>query len=176
MPTIALTPTPPFDLHATANHQTYYQREFGADMYRDGVYYRALEVEGSLLLAVVRSTGTVEAPALALEVLGEGVRSRVVGLVAEEMTRMLALRVNLRPFYAMAEEDPFLAAATRSFYGLHPPQTASVFEALVMAIIGQQISGAVARAIRARTARALRSSGICIPDGPVSSEMSPTIA
>lgn len=158
MPAITLIPTPPFDLHVTASHQTYYQPEFGAEIYRDSAYSRALEVDGSLLLGVVRSVGTIEAPALTLEVLGDGVPPRATELVAQEMARMLALTVNLRPFYTATREDPFLAAATQSFYGLHPPQTASVFEALVMAIIGQQISGVVARAIRARTVRALGTS------------------
>ena len=63
LPTI-LVPKPPFDLDATARHQTYYQRELGTDAYHDGTYYRALEAEGRHLLALVRSTGTVETPRL----------------------------------------------------------------------------------------------------------------
>ncbi|MEE8442911.1 MAG: DNA-3-methyladenine glycosylase, partial [Dehalococcoidia bacterium] len=101
-----------------------------------------------------------ETPALSLEVIGDGVSSQARAIVAQEMTRMLALTVDLLPFYAMAREDPLLMLATQSFYGLHPPQTASVFEALIMAIIGQQISGVVARAIRGRTVQALGTSFI----------------
>ena len=150
-----LAPTPPFDLHATARHQTYYQPQFGADAYRDGAYYRALDVDGHLLLAVVRATGTVDAPELAVGLRGDTLSSAAVEAAAQTVARILALNLDLRPFYAVAREDPFLSQAVRSFYGLHPPQTASILEALVMAITGQQISGSVARAIRARIVREL---------------------
>lgn len=155
MSDISLTLTPPFDLQVTALHQTYYQSRFGADGYLDGAYVRALELNGLPLLAVVRATGTADLPSLSLEITGEGVLPSVRKRVAESMTRMLSLELDLRPFYAKAREDPLLYQATQSFYGLHPPQTASVFEALVMAIIGQQISGAVARALRIRIVQAL---------------------
>ena len=41
-----------------------------------------------------------------------------------------------------------MAAITQWFHGLHMPHTASVFEALVLAILGQQIATNVARIIR----------------------------
>lgn len=48
----------------------------------------------------------------------------------------------------MALADPHLAPLVRSLYGLHVPRTASVYEALVLAILGQQISSHVARLLR----------------------------
>jgi DNA-3-methyladenine glycosylase II len=71
------------------------------------------------------------------------------------MSRILNVDVDLRPFYETVRDDRFLLEATHGLYGLHPPQTPSVFEALVMAVVGQQISGLVARAIRARVVREL---------------------
>jgi DNA-3-methyladenine glycosylase II len=155
MSNISLTPTPPFDLRVTALHQTYYQSTFGADAYLDGAYIRALEINGLSLLAVIRATGTTDSPSLSLEITGDGLLPSIRKSVAESMIRMLSLELDLRPFYAKTREDPLLYQATQSFYGLHPPQTASMFEALVMAIIGQQISGAVARTLRIRTVQAL---------------------
>ena len=155
MPPTVLVPTPPFDLDATARHQTYYQRELGADAYRNGTYYRALEVEGRHLLALVHSTGTVEAPRLTVELKGDRLSAESAEAVMHSISRILGLDVDLRPFYAFAGDDPFLSKAIQTFYGLHPPRAASVLEALVTAIIGQQISGAVARAIRARVAQTL---------------------
>lgn len=157
LPTI-LVPTPPFDLDATARHQTYYQRELGADAYHNGTYYRALEVEGRHLLATVHSTGTVEAPRLTVEFKGDRLPTESVEAVTHSVSRILGLDIDLRPFYAIAGDDPFLSKAIQTFYGLHPSRTASVLEALVTAIIGQQISGAVARAIRARVVRTLGNS------------------
>ncbi len=156
-PTV-LVPTPPFDLDATARHQTHYQSEMGADAYHDGTYYRALEVEGRHSLALVRSTGTVEAPELTVELKGDQLPTESAEAVTHTISRILGLNLDLRPFYAVADDDPFLSKAVQTFYGLHPPQTASVFEALVTAIMGQQISGAVERAIRARAVQALGTS------------------
>ncbi len=155
MPKTVVVPTPPFDLDATARHQTYYQRESGADAYHDGAYFRALEVEGQLTVAVVRPTGTVDAPGLAVELRGDRLSPNAEESATRAVTHILATDLELRPFYAVARDDPFLFEATQSFYGLHPPQTASVFEALAMAIMGQQISGAVAHVIRARVVQAL---------------------
>ena len=158
MPPTILVPTPPFDLDATARHQTYYQRELGADAFHDGTYYRALEVEGCHLLALVQSTGTVEAPKLTVELKGDHLPTRSAKAVTQSISRILGLDLDLRPFYAVAGNDPFLSRAVQTFYGLHPSQSASVLEALVTAIMGQQISGAVARAIRARTVQTLGTS------------------
>ena len=44
---------------------------------------------------------------------------------------------------------PALAGLARQFRGLHLPRTATLFEALTIAILGQQISASVARTMRA---------------------------
>lgn len=139
----------------TANHQTYYQREFGADRFEGGVYSRALLLDGTPLLARVTAQGDADAPRLCLKVSSEAATAETKAAVAREVSRILGLETPLRPFYAAVSDDPFLGDATRQLYGLHPPQTGSVYEALVMAIIGQQISGTAARSIRARVVREL---------------------
>ncbi|MBI2170928.1 MAG: DNA-3-methyladenine glycosylase 2 [Chloroflexi bacterium] len=155
MPSITLTPTAPFDLHLTASHQTYYQRESGADRYQDGVYSRVLLLGGSPVLAIVRFQGSADQPHLSLELAGDGASRNGAEGAVQQISHILTLDLPLRPFYAAVRDDPFLGEATRQMYGLHPPQTASVYEALVMAVIGQQISGVVARSIRARVVQAL---------------------
>lgn len=155
MTSITLTPTAPFDLHLTASHQTYYQPESGADRYQDGVYSRVLLIDGSPWVAMVCSQGNPDQPHLSLEMVGDGVPEKAAEAAVPQISHMLTLDLPLRPFYAAVRDDPFLREATRQMYGLHPPQTASVYEALVMAVIGQQISGVVARSIRARIVKAL---------------------
>ncbi len=152
---IGLKATPPFSLHLTASHQTYYQREFGADRYDGGVYSRVLVIDDAPCLARVSAHGSPDAPGLRLELAGDGVSPQKRALAAREVARILSLDVSLGPFYEAVQNDPFLGEATRQMYGLHPPQTGSVYEALVMAIIGQQISGVAARSIRARVVREL---------------------
>jgi len=62
---------------------------------------------------------------------------------------ILQTNVDLEPFYRMADADPFLKPLTTAHRGFHVPQGPSVFEGLVSAILGQQISGQVARTLRA---------------------------
>ncbi|MBI4312594.1 MAG: DNA-3-methyladenine glycosylase 2 family protein [Chloroflexi bacterium] len=155
MPATTLRPTPPFDLDLTANHQTYYQTEFGADHYLNGVYSRALFLEDRPVLALARTLGNMTSPLVSVEVAGDGASPRLAELAAGEVSRMLTMNLALQPFYDSVRDDPFLGEATTRMRGLHPPQTGSVYEALVMAVIGQQISGVVARAIRARVVKEL---------------------
>ena len=61
---------------------------------------------------------------------------------------MLSTDDELGPFYRMALGDPLLAPLVPVLYGLHIPHTATVFEGLVLAILGQQISTPVARMLR----------------------------
>ena len=52
------------------------------------------------------------------------------------------------PFYEAAQQDTPLSAIVNQYHGLHLPHTASVYEAVVLAILGQQIATNVARIIR----------------------------
>jgi DNA-3-methyladenine glycosylase II len=56
------------------------------------------------------------------------------------LTRMLGLNADLAPFYRLAEADDRLGPLVAPLRGFKPPRYPSVFEALVNAIAGQQIS------------------------------------
>ena len=55
---------------------------------------------------------------------------------------------DISAFYAMALDDPHLAPMIRNMYGLRPTCASTAYEALVLAILGQQISTHVARMLR----------------------------
>ena len=133
----------PFDFHLTASHQTYFRERAGADLYVDGTYYRALRKGPDVLAAAARPEGgqlTVSLPA--------GATEDEVAFAAAAMARLLAFDVDLGGFYAMLAGDPVLSVAVGGLRGLRPPRSETVFEALVMAIVAQQISSVVARVIR----------------------------
>jgi DNA-3-methyladenine glycosylase II len=134
----------PFDFHLTASHQTYFRGKAGADLYVDGAYYRALRLGDRVIAAAVceKNPGMLE-----IWLPGGGSEADLA-FAAESMARLLALDANLDGFYAMLADDPVLADAVGSLRGLRPPRSESVFEALVLAIVAQQISSAVARVIR----------------------------
>jgi len=66
------------------------------------------------------------------------------------LRHILALDLDLRPFYEMARGDPHLAPLVERFHGLRPVRYLSVFEALVTAITTQQVNLTFGGIIRAR--------------------------
>lgn len=145
---LRLHPAPPFDFELTAGYHAYFQARSGADNVEGGVYRRLLDLDGRLILASVSATGTVDAPELALELRGEDLNDADDQRAAAQVRWMLGTDQELAPFYVLAESDPALAELARQFRGLHLPRTATLFEALTIAILGQQISASVARTMR----------------------------
>ena len=64
--------------------------------------------------------------------------------------KLLAVEVELPPFYAFAQGDPVLAEAVRRFPGYRPPLAPDPFEALVSSVTAQQVSLQSAFAVRSR--------------------------
>ena len=143
-----ITPVAPFDFELTAGYLTYFQGRYATDSLVDGVYRRLLDLDGQLVLASVSSLGSLEKPELSVELQGEGLTSDNVEVATDKVAWILGVGQELEPFYASAQGDPAMAAITQRFHGLHMPHTASVFEALVLAILGQQIATNVALTIR----------------------------
>lgn len=146
--TITLRPAAPFDFDLTAGYLTYFRGQYGSDSLGNGTYRRLLDLRNKLVLASVRSLGTVEAPELAVELEGVDLSEPERRAAAAQVAWLLGADAPLAAFYALTQEDPVMSALTARFRGLHLPHTASVFEALVLAVLGQQISTNVARAIR----------------------------
>ena len=135
----------PFDFDLTVRHQTYYRGRAGADLYADGAYYRALRRPDGGAVAVRVSPGgegwlDVSLPA--------GGSEADLALATDAVPRLLGFEADLPGFYARIAADPVLATTMGALHGLRPARAETVFEALVMAIAAQQISGAVARVIR----------------------------
>ena len=141
-------PAPPFDLELTAGYHTYFRGRYGADSWVDGQYRRLLDLGPKLVLASVRAVGTVAEPELEVELRAENLTSQDVAASKDQVAWLLGTQQELTPFYNMARRDPKLAAICQRFYGLHLPHTSSVFEALTLAILGQQIATNVARIVR----------------------------
>jgi DNA-3-methyladenine glycosylase II len=162
----------PFDFDLTAGHLTRYRGRDGADILHEGTYYRALShpdarpvrrIDGSVLVAAARpapvppgeragdaSAGRQrgeERSALDLWIPGDGAPEEEA-LAARHMGWLLGLDADMSGFHALLDAHPVLGSAVGSLRGLRPARAPSVFEALVQAVVGQQISAAVARTIR----------------------------
>jgi len=101
-----------------------------------GTYQRALRLAGRDVVLSLRATGTVAHPKLVMNSTDADV------LVAAEQTmrRIFHLDVDPTPFLAVVAGDPVLARLVQRFAGLRPVLIASPYEALLWAIIGQQIN------------------------------------
>ncbi len=146
--TFRLQPAAPFDFELTAGYHTYFQARSGADNLDGGIYRRLLDLDGRLVLAEVRSVGDVDSPALTVELSGDGLTDGGGQLATGQVSWLLGIDQELAPFYALAESEPAMAGLAQKFRGLHLPRTATLFESLTLAILGQQISASVARMMR----------------------------
>ncbi len=144
-----LVPVPPYDFELTAGYATHFGTRYAAEVFEDGVFRRLLDVGGRLALAVVRSAGTLEAPRLEVTLHGDGLDDAAAAEARLQVSRLLGVEDDLAPFYRMALADSHLAPFARGLRGLHLPQSVSIYEALILAILGQQISAQVARMLRA---------------------------
>jgi len=146
--TAIIKPTAPFDFDLTAGYRTYYRGSYGTDSLDQGVYRRLLDLGDKLVLATVRSVGSVEEPELTVDLAGAELSPEEVSAAEMQVAWLMGAHQDLSAFYVLAQKDPSLSRTVAGLYGLHLPQTATVFEALVLAVLGQQIASNVARIVR----------------------------
>lgn len=73
--TASIKPVAPFDFELTAGYHTYFRGRYGTDSFENGVYWRLLDLGDKLVLASVRSAGSVAEPELVVELEGEELSS-----------------------------------------------------------------------------------------------------
>ena len=144
--TIAMTATPPYDFELTAAAATSFRGHYATEIFQDGIFHRLLDLgDNRLCLASVRSLGTIDSPHLQIELAGAALDEDAVTEARRQVSWILGLDQDLTPFYNMALRDTTLATLVQEMKGLHIPQTVSVYEALVLAILEQQVNSHVAR-------------------------------
>ena len=151
-----ITPTAPYDFDLTVGSMTFFQARHAADMFEDGILRRVLSLGSPSTtglgskpaLVSIRSVGSVDAPRLAVEARGDGLTAADADEARRIVSRMLATDADISAFYDMALQDPHLPPLVRNMYGLRPTCAPTAYEALVLAILGQQISTHVARMLR----------------------------
>lgn len=99
------------------------------------------------------------------QVMADGELSQADGaLIQQAAAGLLGLRIAPEPFEAAMGDDPWLGPLIRRQAGLRIPQTATAFEALTWAIIGQQINVALRRTLILLADRRHSSGLFCYPD------------
>ena len=154
MPVADLYPRPPYDFSLSAAIFS------GGDpqirIYEHDLFRQALDIGGNPVLAEVFSEGSVEAPKLRLSLRSNTPfsKSGMKG-IQDLVSSLFSITDDLTPFYDAIEEDAIMAGLIRQLRGLKAPTTPTVFEALVDAVIEQQISLKAAHSIENRLIRAV---------------------
>jgi DNA-3-methyladenine glycosylase II len=143
-----LEPIPPYAFDLNAGYITRFRGVYGADSYVRGTFRRLLTIDEQPVLVSVRDAGTLDSPSLELELEGETLGGDRASEVRRLTERMLGTGDDLSAFYRAAESDTHLDAIVQGLRGLHVARSPTVFEALVVAILGQQISFHVAAMLR----------------------------
>ncbi|MBI4283674.1 MAG: DNA-3-methyladenine glycosylase 2 family protein [Chloroflexi bacterium] len=149
-----ISPVPPYNFELTASYITRFSPENSADKFDGSVYSRLLELGNRLFLIRVSSSGSVDKPLLSITVFCDSSIDQETQLSLKQISvRLLGANHNPKPFYELIANDGILKKTVEPLYGLHIPQTASIYEALIQAIVGQQVSSHVAKIIRLELVR-----------------------
>ena len=110
------------------------------DRVNDGTFSTVLRMNGRSVRVTLKSTGTVARPKLAGQLSGEVRGSEDLDIICRHLERRFHLQDDAGAFYQQMETEVRLAPLLRTFFGLKPVNSASLYEALTWAIIGQQIN------------------------------------
>ena len=144
-------PRGPFSLAATSAR---FQRlPDPVNVVADGGFARLVAAGSELALVRVAQEGSVTRARLRVRV--TGARGAAAEAAAERLlARVLGACADLRPFQRAHRSDPLLAAALRAHRGLRVAGSFDLFEALVNAVLTQQVNLQFAFSIRAELVRA----------------------
>ncbi len=149
--TFAINVVAPFSLDLSA--QIFREGDRKVRRYRDGCFTQVINVEGKLVLAMLNAKGTAYKPELTLELhANDKLSTNETKKVEQAISYIFSLNLPLYAFYEQVKADQTMSQIIQKLYGFKFPTTPTVFEALVDAIVEQQISIKVARNIEDRLA------------------------
>jgi DNA-3-methyladenine glycosylase II len=120
----------------------------------DGEYRRAVYLEGQPALVTVRGEGSIDAPRLAVTVAADHVNAAIEQAARRTVERVFATTTDLTGLETVFAKDPLLWPVWQRCRGFRPIALPDLFESIVWAITGQQITVAfAAKCKRAMTDR-----------------------
>jgi DNA-3-methyladenine glycosylase II len=110
------------------------------DRWDGSTYRRVLVLQGKPVEVAVNQTDTAGNPRLQVTVNGEQTGRDTRAIVTSALERLLGIQIDLAAFYRFAASDPKLGKLAEKFVGMKPPRFPDLFESLVNAISGQQVT------------------------------------
>jgi DNA-3-methyladenine glycosylase II len=149
----SITPPRPYSLALTGARYSRFPDP--VDHFAGKMYRRLLAVARGAVLATVMQSGGATNPKLRVTLEGPGADSPRARAAAERLVKgALGAGTDVRLFYRAARLDPLLAPLVRRFRGLRIAGYPSLWEALVTAVLSQQVNLSLAFGIRAHLATA----------------------
>ena len=108
-------------------------------------FRRALRLNGKEILVSVRSLGKLDAPRLCVEVSGLQVGEEELEGAVALVQRLFDTQRDTRPLADIQRRDPVFGELLVRWPGVRPVLFVDPFEALIWAVIGQQVNTAFAR-------------------------------
>lgn len=119
--------------------------EYSLDKFKDGIYSRVLRIDNKICLVKAELDPHND---VIVTVKGENLDVSHFKGFLKIISRIIGIDQNPEDFYKMAALDPLLEPLLCRYQGLHIPQSETIFEALILSILGQQISTHVASMLR----------------------------
>ena len=142
-----ITPRAPYSFDFTAARFMRFASEI-VDIVDGGQYRRLLAAGRQLALATVTDVGTVAKPRLAVTLHSPSRTPLKLADFEAQLRHILCIDLDLKPFYRMARKDEMLAPLVARFRGLRITASPTLFEALVTAVLSQQINLTFAYSIK----------------------------
>ena len=112
----------------------------------EGKVYKAISLPSFVALTEISFDNLY----LTIRILNAGPKFKDRILVEEYVSQWFDLYTDLKPFYAMADNDKLLGPLVEQFYGYRIVGQPDLFESLVWAVIGQQINLSFAYTLKQR--------------------------
>jgi DNA-3-methyladenine glycosylase II len=143
---LQLKPLAPYDLRL--NVRMFIGKDPQVSGFENNTFWQVIRINNKPILANIKSTGSVDEPALSVTLKSDKKINVDDRISAEKIIAyMFNLDFNLAEFYEDVKTDIILSKITGEFRGLNNLTTATVFEGLASSIIEQQISYIAAQSI-----------------------------
>jgi DNA-3-methyladenine glycosylase II len=141
-----IKPVAPFDFELSA--KIFSDGDKHIRKYENGQLSQIIRLDRKLVLAIIRSLGTVDEPKLLVTLeSNEEIANDDKRKVVDTIKRLLNLGFDLNRFCQEVKHDRVMRHLTQRLRGLKSPTTATVFEALIDSVVEQQISLNVAESM-----------------------------
>ncbi|GAC1354805.1 MAG: DNA-3-methyladenine glycosylase [Ktedonobacteraceae bacterium] len=134
-----ITPIAPYDFTKSLNFLGFFSPTQGEQSMTEQALTKAVYVDGQLIAFQLSSVGTTDEPQLAYTLFSEQpIDDETQNAARDRITFFLSLDDDLRPFYAIGQEDADFASIVQELYGYHQVKFLTPFESACWAVLSQR--------------------------------------